>query len=226
MRNYGDIFTRKPATPTYPTQPATLGEVGEVLADGYVGAIVGHEKTYDGDFIRLENNQGKTRLFKLRPGAFLVDGIRTTLTKPQPAARPQRSNSGSTRVVDAPAKVAAPSRIWVGVLADPLVAGSKETRLTDQVGEHVLVTGHPYIDIWSAVKPERLGIRAWPDIPRGEDWKTGVCARLGWANPQEGWNRVYRAVSTYKDIDSTLIGAVERLVDFVTTPELTKADLR
>lgn len=274
MRNYGDIFTRKPTTPTYPTQPAALGEVVEVLADGYVGAIVGHEKTYDGDFIRLENNQGKTRLFKLRPGAFLVDGIRTTLTKPQPAARPQRSNSGSTRVVDAPAKVAAPSRIWVegvhdaaivekiwghdlrvegvvveylegldnlphrlaefrpaqgrrvGVLADHLVAGSKETRLTDQVGEHVLVTGHPYIDIWAAVKPERLGIRAWPDIPRGEDWKTGVCARLGWANPQEGWNRVYRAVSTYKDIDSTLIGAVERLVDFVTTPELTKADLR
>ena len=253
MRNYGDIFTRKPITPTYPTQPATLGEVVEVLADGYVGAIVGHEKTYDGDFVRLENNQGKTRLFKLRPGAFLVDGIRTTLTKPQPAARPQRSNSGSTRVVDAPAKVAAPSRIWVegvhdaaivekiwghdlrveGVvveylegLADHLVAGSKETRLTDQVGEHVLVTGHPYIDIWAAVKPERLGIRAWPDIPRGEDWKTGVCARLGWANPQEGWNRVYRAVTTYKDLDSTLIGAVERLVDFVTTPELTKADLR
>ena len=255
MRNYGDIFTRKPATPTYPTQPATLGEVVEVLADGYVGAIVGHEKTYDGDFIRLENNQGKTRLFKLRPGAFLVDGIRTTLTKPQPVARPQRSNSGSTRVVNAPAKVAAPSdpRVEgvvveylegldnlphrlaefrpaqgrrVGVLADHLVAGSKETRLTDQVGEHVLVTGHPYIDIWAGVKPERLGIRAWPDIPRGEDWKTGVCARLGWANPQEGWNRVYRAVSTYKDLDSTLIGAVERLVDFVTTPELTKADLR
>ena len=274
MRNYGDIFTRKPATPTYPTQPATLGEVVEVLADGYVGAIVSHEKTYDGDFIRLENNQGKTRLFKLRPGAFLVDGIRTTLTKPQPAARPQRSNSGSTRVVNAPQKspphpasgwkacttLLLSKKIWghdlrvegvvveylegldnlphrlaefrpaqgrrVGVLADHLVAGSKETRLTDQVGEHVFVTGHPYIDIWAAVKPERLGIRAWPEIPRGEDWKTGVCARLGWANPQEGWNRVYRAVSTYKDIDSTLIGAVERLVDFVTTPELTKADLR
>ena len=61
------------------------------------------------------------------------------------------------------------------MLADHLVAGSKETRLTDRVGEHVLVTGHPYIDIWAAVKPERLGIRAWPDIPRGEDWKTGVC---------------------------------------------------
>ena len=72
MRNYGDIFTRKPATPTYPTQPAALGEVVEVLADGYVGAIVGHEKTYDGDFIRLENNQGKTRLFKLRRSLSMV----------------------------------------------------------------------------------------------------------------------------------------------------------
>ncbi|MFC2593248.1 MAG: DUF3097 family protein, partial [Corynebacterium matruchotii] len=121
MRNYGDIFTRKPTTPTYPTQPATLGEVVEVLADGYVGAIVGHEKTYDGDFIRLENNQGKTRLFKLRPGAFLVDGIRTTLTKPQPVARPQRSNSGSTRVVNAPTKVAAPSRIWVEGVHDAAI---------------------------------------------------------------------------------------------------------
>lgn len=44
MRNYGDIFTRKPITPTYPTQPATLGEVVEVLADGYVGPSSGMKK--------------------------------------------------------------------------------------------------------------------------------------------------------------------------------------
>lgn len=273
MRNYGDIFTKTTTTPTYPTQTATPGLVVEVLADGFVGAIVGHEKTYDGDFIRLEDRRGKTRLFKLRPGAFLIDGVCTTLTKHIPTQTPRRSNSGSTRVTNLQAKVAAPSRIWVegihdaaivekiwghdlrvegvvveylegldnlsqrlqefqpapgrrvGVLADHLVAGSKETRLTGSVGPNVLVTGHPYVDIWAAVKPERLGLRAWPEVPRGEDWKTGVCARLGWSDPREGWNRVYNAVSTFKDIDSTLIGAVERLVDFVTNPELSKTDL-
>ena len=113
----------------------------------------------------------------------------------------------------------------VGVLADHLVEGSKETRMTQTVGEHVLVTGHPYIDIWAAVKPAAVGIQAWPDVPYGEDWKTGVCQRLGWSDPREGWHRVYSAVSSFRDLDSTLIGAVERLVDFVTTPELSKDDL-
>ena len=113
----------------------------------------------------------------------------------------------------------------VGVLADHLVTGSKETRLTASVGPHVLVTGHPFIDIWAAVKPERLGLRAWPEIPRNEDWKTGICQRLGWSDPKEGWNRVYNAVTSFRDLDATLIGAVERLVDFVTVSELSKEDL-
>ncbi|STC70470.1 DUF3097 domain-containing protein [Corynebacterium pilosum] len=113
----------------------------------------------------------------------------------------------------------------IGVLADHLVEGSKESRLVANVGPDVLVMGHPYIDIWAAVKPERLGFRAWPEVPYGEDWKTGVCRRLGWTDPKEGWNRVYGAVNSFRDLDSTLIGAVERLVDFVTTPELSKEDM-
>ncbi|SER49173.1 DUF3097 domain-containing protein [Corynebacterium cystitidis] len=113
----------------------------------------------------------------------------------------------------------------IGVLADHLVEGSKESRLVANVGPDVLVTGHPYIDIWAAVRPERLGIRAWPEVPYGEDWKTGVCHRLGWSDPKEGWNRVYNAVNSFRDLDSTLIGAVERLVDFVTIPELSKEDM-
>ena len=59
-------------------------------------------------------------------------------------------------------------------------------------------------------------------MPKGEDWKTGICRRVGWSDPREGWNRVYNAVETFRDLDHTLIGAVERLVDFVTTPELPK----
>ena len=95
----------------------------------------------------------------------------------------------------------------------------------EHVGPHVLVTGHPYVDIWAAVKPSSVGIPAWPEVPYGEDWKTGVCRRLGWSNPKEGWRRVSSSVSTFRDLDSTLIGAVERLVDFVTNPELSKNDL-
>ncbi|MGZ5403160.1 MAG: DUF3097 family protein, partial [Nocardioides sp.] len=45
----------------------------------------------------------------------------------------------------------------VGVLVDHLVPGSKESRIADAirrspVGAHVLVVGHPFIDIWQAVK--------------------------------------------------------------------------
>ena len=107
----------------------------------------------------------------------------------------------------------------VGVLADHLVKGSKETRMTQSLGPHVMVTGHPFIDIWAAVKPAAVGIEAWPDVPRGEDWKTGICSRLRWGTPQDGWRRVQGAVSSFRDLDHTLIGAVERLVDFVTEPE-------
>ena len=106
----------------------------------------------------------------------------------------------------------------VGVLADHLVDGSKESRMTRGLGPHILVTGHPYIDVWEAVKPSAVGIRAWPTIPRGTDWKTGVCRELGWGTPREGWRRVYGAVSTFRDLEAPLIGAVEQLIDFVTEP--------
>jgi len=39
----------------------------------------------------------------------------------------------------------------LGVLVDHLVAGSKESRIVAGVqGPHVLVTGHPFVDIWQA----------------------------------------------------------------------------
>jgi len=47
----------------------------------------------------------------------------------------------------------------LGVLVDHLVTGSKESRIADQVSSpHVLVVGHPFVDIWQAVKPASLGI--------------------------------------------------------------------
>ncbi|TLW94543.1 DUF3097 domain-containing protein [Saccharomonospora piscinae] len=105
----------------------------------------------------------------------------------------------------------------LGVLVDHLVSGSKESRLAaDLDHEHVLVTGHPYVDVWEAVKPQRLGIGAWPRVPRGVDWKHGVCAQLGWGEPAEGWRRVRSAVTGFRDLEPPLLAAVEALIDFVT----------
>lgn len=111
----------------------------------------------------------------------------------------------------------------LGVLVDHLVPGSKEQRIASAVsagpgGAAVLITGHPYVDIWQAVKPRSVGIRAWPDVPRGVDWKTGVCAALGVSDPREMWRRVLGAVNSYADLEVPLLQAVERLVDFVTEP--------
>ncbi len=109
----------------------------------------------------------------------------------------------------------------LGVLVDHLVPGSKESRIAASVtGAHVLVTGHPFIDIWAAVKPSSAGIPRWPDVPRGQDWKTGVCRALGWPeNTGAAWQRILARVRSYKDLEPELLGRVEELIDFVTAPE-------
>lgn len=106
----------------------------------------------------------------------------------------------------------------LGVLVDHLVSGSKESRIAAQItSPHVLVVGHPYIDIWQAVKPSVLRIPAWPDVPRGVPWKEGVIAALGWRmEPAAAWRRILGAVSTYTDLEPELLGRVEELIDFVT----------
>lgn len=107
----------------------------------------------------------------------------------------------------------------VGVLVDHLVAGSKESRIVEGIDDpHVAITGHPYVDVWEAVKPQSLGIAAWPRVPRGTPWKDGVCAELGWGEPADGWRRVLAAVASFRDLQTPLIGAVEQLIDFVTAP--------
>jgi hypothetical protein len=105
----------------------------------------------------------------------------------------------------------------LGVLVDHLVPGSKESRIVAEVDHpHVLVLGHPYIDVWEAVKPSAVGIAGWPDIPRGQDWKTGVCRELGWGESWEGWKRVLSMVDSYTDLEVPLLQCVEHLIDFVT----------
>jgi hypothetical protein len=114
----------------------------------------------------------------------------------------------------------------LGVLVDHLVAGSKESRIAAAVAgdPNVLVVGHPFIDIWAAVKPAGLGLKAWPDVPRGLSWKEGVLARIGWPHetPQDvaaAWRRILRAVTSYADLEPELLGRVEELIDFVTAAD-------
>ena len=107
----------------------------------------------------------------------------------------------------------------VGVLVDHLVEGSKESRIAVSVASpYVLVTGHPYVDVWQAVKPARIGIARWPTVAPGRPWKQGVCAALGVAEPADMWRRILSRVDSYRDVETPLINAVERLIDFVTEP--------
>ncbi len=116
----------------------------------------------------------------------------------------------------------------LGVLVDHLVNGSKEARIADAVargpgGGHTLVVGHPFIDIWQAVKPSRIGAAAWPVVPRGVEWKHGVCEALGWpharqADIADAWRRIRGGVRDWNDLEPELIGRVEELIDFVTQP--------
>jgi hypothetical protein len=86
----------------------------------------------------------------------------------------------------------------------------------------VLVLGHPYVDVWQAVRPERIGLTAWPTIERGTEWKHGILRELGWpadeqADVARAWQRILRSVRSYADLEPSLLGRVEELIDFVTT---------
>ncbi|AFC43690.1 DUF3097 family protein [Mycobacterium intracellulare] len=116
----------------------------------------------------------------------------------------------------------------LGVLVDHLVTGSKEARIADAVrrgpgGADTLVVGHPYVDIWQAVKPQRLGLAAWPDVPRQVDWKHGACQALrlphaDQADIARAWRHIRSRVRDWNDLEPALISRVEELIDFVTHP--------
>jgi len=109
----------------------------------------------------------------------------------------------------------------LGVLLDHLVDGTKERRVASRIDHpDVLITGHPYIDIWQAVKPSVAGITMWPAVPKGEPWKEGVCEAIGWRNSTAAfWKHLLGKVQSYADLEPGLIGAVEQLIDFVAPPE-------
>jgi hypothetical protein len=117
----------------------------------------------------------------------------------------------------------------LGILVDHLVAGSKESRIAEEAmtvpgaAGNVLIVGHPYVDVWQAIRPKVLGMERWPEVPRGTDWKTGILAAFGWPHETAediglGWQRLLGAVRSYADLEASLLGRVEEVIDFLTTP--------
>ena len=115
----------------------------------------------------------------------------------------------------------------LGILVDHLLKGTKEERVVAEAlavpgaAGNIKIVGHPFIDIWQAVKPQVLGIPAWPQVPRGEDWKKGLLRRLGQPHQNQedvanAWKRILSRVDSYSDLDPTLLGPVESLIDFLT----------
>ncbi|EAR25590.1 hypothetical protein A20C1_04966 [marine actinobacterium PHSC20C1] len=266
-------FARERAPKALPKVPIEPGMVVEVIADGFVGALV----RYANGLLELEDRKGRSRAFPLGRG-YLIDGVAVELTKPAPqAAAARKTASGSFAAPEQRARTALASRIYVegrhdaelvekvwgddlraegvvveflggiddlegivaefaptskrklGILVDHLVAGSKESRIADAVGrgkygEHALVVGHPFVDVWQAVKPQSLGISAWPTIDRGTEWKHGICEAFGWphndqADIARAWQHILSKVTSYSDLEPALLGRVEQLIDFVTVDQ-------
>jgi len=108
----------------------------------------------------------------------------------------------------------------LGILLDHYVPNTKEWYIAQGVDSpHVLITGHPFVDVWQAIQPGVIGIEAWPEIPKGTDWKTGICKTFGFGGPPaQLWTILRNKVSSYRDLEPALVGAVEELIDFVAPP--------
>jgi hypothetical protein len=109
----------------------------------------------------------------------------------------------------------------LAVLLDHYVEGSKEWRIGQTIDHRdVLVVGHPFVDVWAAVRPRVVNADQWPDIPMGQDWKTGVCRAFGIEDPPVFWRLLLSRIDDWTDLDTSLINAVEQMIDFVTVEDI------
>lgn len=115
----------------------------------------------------------------------------------------------------------------LGILVDHLVEGSKETRIAREAvkglpgAKYVEIVGHPYVDVWQAVKPKVVGLREWPAVPRSMEFKDGLLQALGMpygttAARAKGWKHILGKVRHYADLEPSFLGRMEQLIDFVT----------
>ena len=120
----------------------------------------------------------------------------------------------------------------LGILVDHLLPGTKEARIAAEAmrvpgaAGNVLIVGHPYVDVWQAIRPSTLKIKAWPVVPRGTDWKTGILKGLGWPHQEQvdiaqGWEKILGQVRSYADLEPSLLGRIEEVIDFLTAGDYT-----
>ena len=217
----------------------------EDVDTGWCGAVVRVEKAGGIHVVHLQDRRGRLKGFPLGPG-FLIDGAPVVLTPPR-AARDRelvekvwgddlRVEGVVVELLEGVDDLEAAVRDFspgpgrrMGVLVDHLVPGTKESATVTQVAalrefhDHLLIVGHPYVDVWQSVRPQRLGWQVWPVIPRGQSWKHGILRELGWphatqADVARGWKQILGTVRTYADLEPALLGRVEELIDFVTAP--------
>jgi hypothetical protein len=197
----------RPATTTPPARPTRT-------ASGSVALEARRARVARGSRIWVEGRHDAELVEKVWGDDLRIEGVVVEML------------DGVDRLPDALLDFAPTPERRLGVLVDHLVSGAKETRIArDAVrgapAGSVLVVGHPYVDVWQAVRPERLGLVAWPDIDRSVEWKHGVLEHLGWASQTQtdvaaGWRRILGSVRDFRDLEPAFLGRVEELIDFVT----------
>ena len=211
LRRAAFLIDGDPVTLVRPVGPATVGTVRS--ASGSVRVVGTRARTARASRIWVEGKHDAELVERVWGHDLRVDGV---VVEPL---------DGVDCLAERVAEFGPAPHRRLGVLVDHLVTGSKESRLVQAVrSPHVLVTGHPYVDIWQAVRPAAVGIPRWPAVPRDVPWKEGVCQALGWvdrrgiADPAQSWCRVLDSVTSFRDLEPALLGAVEALIDFVTSP--------
>ena len=199
-----------PVTSTAPAAPTRTASGSRVVADA-------RARVARGSRIWVEGRHDAELVEKVWGDDLRVEGVVVELLE------------GVDNLADALADFKPSKDRRVGVLVDHLVPGSKEQRITDDVlrafpGGNVKVLGHPYVDVWQAVRPQRIGLDAWPVIDRGTEWKYGILQRLGWPAENQtdvalGWKKILGTVRSYADLEPSLLGRVEELIDFVTVTD-------
>ena len=214
----GFLLDGKPVILTPPTdreQAARLAEHRQAASRTASGSVRVHDqpaRTATGSRIWVEGKHDAELVEKVWGDDLRVEGVVVEMLNGVDDLSAEIRSFGPTR----------DSRL--GILVDHLVPGTKESRIVAQaarVSPWVRILGHPYVDVWQSVKPQRLGLDAWPVIERGRSWKHGILAELGWphatqADVARGWRQILARVTSYRDLEPTLLASVEELIDFVT----------